>query len=91
MFNNLETYRIRDIIGGDNEIHYKLITTSKDIHEYVSNALGYLMGRVLIRETQAINSWHFIKKNGLYVIDDDGIRYQLIDPDINSQSITCNL
>ena len=90
MINNFEAYRIRDIIGGDNEIHYKLMAKSKDIHEYVSNALGYLMGRVLIGEIQAVNTWHYIKKNGLHVID-DGKRCQLIDPDIHSQSITCNL
>ena len=90
MINDIEAYRIKNIIGGDNEIHYKLMAKSKDIHEYVSNALGYLMGRVLIGEIQAINTWHFIKKNGLHVNHDEKI-CQLINPDYHNQSITSKI
>ena len=72
-----EVYRIRNIIGGDENVHIDLIAKSKNINEYASYALGYLMGMVLNGEISAVNNWNVIQKNGLYITN-DGKRCQLI-------------
>ena len=52
----------------DDELHNNLILSSIDISIYVSKAIGFLMGKALMKDKNATKKIDEITKNGLYVI-----------------------
>ena len=67
-YHQSDIFRLRNLLMIDDELHNNLILSSIDISIYVSKAIGFLMGKALMKDKNATKKIDEITKNGLYVI-----------------------